>query len=523
VTTRQSVRSDRPAGLDSALEVLGRQKWLALVVFCAAFCVVTSVVLSLPDLYRATATVLVERQQVSELFVRPSVTSELETRIQTIQQRVMSRSQLSELIARFDLYSELRAHAPLDAVVARLRRDIHLDLKGVEQPSSGRSATIAFAISYGGREPQTVASVANQLAGLYIDENTRIREGQAVQTAEFLKEQLADVKRQLDDQELRASEFKLSHIGELPQQVDVNLASLERLNTQLRLNGENQIRATDRRERLDKQLADSQPPPVSGGNAATPRVAALSRLRQQLADLRSRFTDTYPEVIRVQRDIAALEQAGDEPSTSALADPTPRLEQAIAESATELKALKNEELALRRAITGYEQRVENVPKRQEEFQTLSRDYNATKERYDTLLKRYEEAQLAESLEQGRKLEQFRMLDPAVVPREPAAPNRSRLLTLGFALAVGLAVAVALLVEKLNTGFHTIDDLRAFVSVSPVVRVPLILTEADTRRHRRRLTLTAAAVILGLALLIASSHYFAAGNEQVVRLMDRGSV
>src|SRR4029077_20822163 len=97
---------------------------------------------------------------------------------------------------------------------------------------------------------------ANVLASLYVLENSKIREGQAVRTAEFLKTQLDDVKKQMDAQERRATEFNLSPIGGLPQQVAANLPSLERLNTQLRLNGENQVRAMDRRERLEKQLTD---------------------------------------------------------------------------------------------------------------------------------------------------------------------------------------------------------------------------------------------------------------------------
>src|SRR4029077_13758219 len=122
------------------------------------------------------------------------------------------------------------------------------------------------------------------------------------------------------------------------------------------------------------------------------------------------------------------------------------------------------ERMLRQTIAGYKQRVENVPKRQQEFQQVSRDYETTKERKTTLLKRYEEPQLAESLEQGQKVEQFRILDPALPPREPVAPNRIRMIALGFVLALGLALGAVVAAEKLDTAFHAIDELRAFVSV-----------------------------------------------------------
>src|SRR5207253_7868893 len=134
---------------------------------------------------------------------------------------------------------------------------------------------------------------ANMLANLDILENSKMREGQAGRTAEFLKAQLDDVKKDLDAQERRASEFNLSHLGELPQQVTANLASLERLNTQLRLNGENQVRTMDRRDRLERQLTDATlaapaPPPAA---AAHPRAEQLANLRRQLDELRGKFTD----------------------------------------------------------------------------------------------------------------------------------------------------------------------------------------------------------------------------------------
>src|ERR1700676_3913939 len=146
-----------------------RRKRVALLVFAGAFAVVASLAVWLPDLYRATATVLVETQHVSEEFVRSSVSAELETRIETIRQEVMSRARLADLIARFDLYPDLRKKGvALDALIDRMRRDIELELNGVAQQMSGRGPTIAFAISYSGRNPQVVARVANVLASFYV-------------------------------------------------------------------------------------------------------------------------------------------------------------------------------------------------------------------------------------------------------------------------------------------------------------------------------------------------------------------
>jgi polysaccharide biosynthesis transport protein len=541
VTPRRDARSAETVGFEFALDVWRRRKTAVLLVFGAVFAAGVSITASLPDLYRATATVLVETQNISEELVRSSVSAELETRIQTIREEVMSRERLGGLVTRLALYPELKAKGvAFDAIIDRMRRDIELDLNTLA-PTGGRTPTIAFAIKYTGRDPRTVAQVANMLATVYVVENSKIREGQAVRTAEFLKTQLDAVKHDLDAQERRATEFNLSHIGELPQQVSANLASLERLNTQLRLNGENQVRAMDRRERFERQLTEltSTTPAASGDPARASGSEELAKLKQQLEQLRRKYTDQYPEVIRVRAELADVERqlserpvlvgaaarpAGAPASSAATApslDPRTRLLQSLADADREINTLKNEEASFRRAISSYEQRVENVPKRQEEFEALSRDSASTKERYDTLLKRYEEAQLASSLEQGQKVEQFRILDAAIPPREPDAPSRPRLFAIAFCLAAALAVGAALLMEKLDTAFHSIEDLRAFVTVPTLFSIPLIPTAAGGRRKRLRMALAAVSVVAGLALVVTGSHYLASNNEQLVRLTAGG--
>jgi succinoglycan biosynthesis transport protein ExoP len=524
------------AGFDYALEVWMRRKWVALLVFAAAVAAVVSFTIWLPDLYRATATVLVEGQDVSEEFVRSSVTAELGTRLQTIQQEVLSRARLADLIARLDLYPDLRRKGmPIDEIVERLRRDIKLEPTSGEGQMSAGSRTIGFSISYSGRDPQIVAQVANVVASLYVVQNTQLREGQAIRTADFLKQQLDGIKQELDAQQRRMTEFNLSHIGELPQQVAANLASLERLNTQLRLNGENQIRASDRRERFQRQLTDADSAALAAPAAASSTgsgSAQAAALRRQLDELRRKYTEQYPEVVRVRSELAILERqlaeraaAPDGAAAAAVepVDPRTRLLQAIEETDMELRALKNEELALRQAVSSYEQRVENGPKREEESQALSRDYLSTKDRYDTMFKRYEEAQLASSLEQGKSVEQFRILDAAIPPRDPAAPNRLRFLLIGLMLSIALAACAALVAEKMDTAFHSLDDLRAFVNVATLFSIPRVVTSAHTRQQWRRLVFTAVSVVVGLALIVAGSRYVASGNERLARVIPRGQV
>jgi hypothetical protein len=199
-----------------------------------------------------------------------------------------------------------------------------------------------------------------------------------------------------------------------------------------------------------------------------------------------------------------------------------RLREALADVEADLKVYKGEEKRLRDGIAAYQARVENVPRREQEFRELSRDYDSTRELYQTLLKRYEEAQLAENMEQRQKGEQFRVLDPALPNTEAAAPKRAQLLAAALAGSLGLALGVVLLAEKIDTSFHGVDELRAFSGVPVLVSIPLIVTQSARRRRRWRMRLGVAATCILLALIAGAGYVTAHGNERLVAMLGRGS-
>jgi succinoglycan biosynthesis transport protein ExoP len=510
-------------GLSRLFEVWHRRQWLAVVAFVGTFTAAASAVRALPPMYQSTATALVERQ-VPESMLRPGMPSELDARLDTITQEVLSRGRLADLIERFDLYREARRRASPEEVIEQMRRDIELARKAVEQAWWGRTATVAFTLSYRGRDPETVAAVVNELAAFYVAENTKIRERQAAGTAELLQGQMAEVKGKLDEQERRVGEFKMRYIGELPQQVEANLQILTRLNTQLFHNGEKQVRALERRDALVKQLGGSDT--LAGDPEAA--AARLAKLNQELVELRARFSDKYPDVLRVKAEIEALEhQLAQDPATpQAVPTARPALRGSSAtlrDVEAELEVLKAEDARLRAAIATYERRVENAPRRQQDLLELTRDYEGTKEVYQSLLKRLEEARLGESVEHGRRGEQFRILDLAVPAALPSAPNRLRLLFLGLLAAGATAMGVILLAEQLDTSFHSVENLRASIKVPVLVSIPEIHTTADRVRRRWRFVLNAMSVAVGLVLIAGASHYFARGNEALVRLLSLGKL
>jgi polysaccharide chain length determinant protein (PEP-CTERM system associated) len=511
--------TSRGGGLDRVWALWNRRKWLGIVVFLLPFTAATAVIMALPDLYQSTALVMIERQQVPEAFVRATVTSELEIRLHTISQEILSRSRLESLISRMGLYSDLRGKA--EEAVDRMRRDIRLELRGAD--ANRGNTTTSFALSYRGRDPQTVATVTNTLASFYIEENLKARERQATGTAEFLKVQLNDAKRRLDEQEVRMGELQRRYLGELPQQLQGNLATLESLTTQMLITSDNQTRLADRRDQIAGQLAQAKL--NSGG--PEPDEVRLARLQQELVTLRIKYTDLWPDIIRIKDEIERLQKdmAAPKPKPKPVAGPpTPevaRLQDALGSVETELRLAKQDQTRLKQGISNYQARLDNAPKREQEYLDATRDYQGTKELYQTLSRKYDDALLAESMEQRQKGEQFRILDSALPSGTPAAPRRSRLLIASLALSLVLGAGAMVLAELLDTSFHSSRDLRAYTTVPILVNIPRIVTGADLRRRRWRFRLAAVGVLVALVVVGGSSYFFAHGNEQLAQLLSRG--
>jgi len=552
------MKTNEESILDVVYAVWNRRKSVGIVAFLLPLTLAVGIITFLPSLYRSTATVLVDRQQVPEAFVRPTVTSGLETRLQTISQEVFSRARLESIITRFGLYEDLKKRVSSEEVIERMRTDIQLEYRGVDR--AGQRGTIAFAVSFRGKDPQMVAQVTNTLASFFVEENLKVRERQSAGTAEFLKAQLDEVKGRLDAQERQVSQFKKRNLVDLPQQAEVNLGMIERLDTQLRSNIDTQTRLAERREVIAKRAAElpaylpggfvGGPVPQGLATAANPvaavdpMAAELLRLQQELRSLKTKFSDKYPDVVRVQAAIASLEKdmaarpAPAKPEVTADAKAEAKVEakpeeklranpyllplrQAQDEIDAEVRALKAEEHRLRASIATYVARLQNAPKLEQELKEVSRDYENTRELYASLSKRYDEALLAESMEQRQKGEQFRILDPAIASEEPVAPNRVRLVMLAIVVSAGIAAATVLGAERIRPAFHSVDALRMFANVPVLLSIPAIITGRDLLRHQRQARLAAVAVVLAMAVLLGSSYFIAHGNEQLVSLMTRG--
>jgi polysaccharide chain length determinant protein (PEP-CTERM system associated) len=491
---------------EAALAALGklwrRRRWIAIGIVVLTYPAAASFVYALPNIYSATATVLVNPDGAQAAASGSgSVTDE--NQLDSVSEAVLSRGRLLDLVARFDLYPELRRTSSMDTVLGRMRQDIRLERKSGEQ-QWGQDPTFAFTLTYQGWDPQIVAKVTNALASSYVDENNRMRTRQATDTVESLSAQLNVIKQKLDAQEQKIDAFKDSHMGELPEQQTANLSTLLQLNTQLHENGESLTQALQRRENLLKQMTDS-------GDAD------LSQLEQELASLRTRYTELYPDVVRVKQQIANLKHTqADQGGAAKAVSP---LQQQYQSLEAEIKSYTQETGRLRGEIAAYQGRVDKVPLRAQQLQALTQGYGEIQDVYSSLLKRYEQARLAQA-PQGGITGQYRVLEPAIPPIDASGPARMRLLFMSLVLCLGLAGAAVLLAEQFDASFHHIDDLRAFTRVPVLVSIPRIVTTSDIWRRRLRYGSAIISVLVALLVVAEVSSLLGRGNERLVWMLSR---
>ncbi len=508
------------------LDMLRRRRWVAVMFFVGAFAFTASFITFLPNIYTASALILVEGQQIPEDYVRSTVRMPVYQRLYAISQQALSRSRLERLSEDFHLYEDLRRRAPLDEVLAAIRKAISIDIKASTPTAGANSSAVAFSIGYSGTDPQTVMDVANTLASFYTEENVRIRKEQADGTSDFLQVELQKVKKTLEEQEHKVTEYKKQFLGELPEQLDANLKTLERMQVQLQLLSENLARTQERRNALVYQInsVEASGAMVTGPDAIGVRIQDL---RRQLAELRTRFHENYPDVQQAKQELAALEGQLKNPPTGSSGTelsgtPAPQspfvvpLQAQLKEVDGEARLLSTERTKLLRDIAEYQARIENTPKREQELLLLTRDYNSTQELYASLLKRQEEANLAGNMEQRQKGEQLRILDPATYPEKPSGPARLLLLVVALLGSLGAAAAGVVLWEKvIDQSFHYPEDLEAFTKAPVLATIPDIVTEDDRAQRRRLYYVGAMAFAASLLVLVGASYKLAANNEHVV--------
>ncbi len=549
-------REFQPASEESivlrAVTIIRRRALFAAMAFMTVMAAAVAFAVYLPDLYRASAIVVIERP-LPDGMIRPTVSNELESRLYQIRQEILSRERLTAVIKRFDLYPELRRKASFEDVLTQAREDIKWEPNGPEQVS-GRSKTVAFTLTYTGTDQHAVADVTNAIAQFFAEHNSAMRAGEARRAVQLLEEQMKTARAQLAAEDGRLRAFTMSNQAQLPQAAAVAMANYQSVADELRRNRDDQRRNMDAREKLIDGLEDASAlaAAAKGVMAADGTDVPLSRelaaANERLSDLKKNLIELerkgllpgHPDIANAQNAIASAEktvqeqrardlaaykarQAADaqrQAVNSAPRDLTslPRSRRSIKDLDDELSRLQAEEKLLQQRVAVLQQRFDSTPGVQQNYLQFQQGYASAKENYDVLARKFEDARLSESIETGHQGENFRILDAAVAPEGPAAPNRLRLILMGLLLALGAMAAMVVAAEQFDTSFHSVDELRGFTSVPVLATIPQI--GKTPRRGWGRATFRTASAVAAVVLIATLSAYLASGNDTLLRLLQR---
>ena len=500
------------------IDILLRRKWIILICLMVGLGGAGVTFKTAPRIYESSTLIMVESQKVPMDVVRPVVVDTIAERLATIKQQILSRTLLKKIIDEFGLYPEAMANRePLEDIVAVMREDIRIATVGK------RGSIQAFSIAYQGEIPKTVQGVTNKLASLFIEENLKVREQLIEGTTSFLHQELRRVEDQINRKEKELSEYKQRYMGSLPDQAEANLRTLDRLQLERQRVSETLSMLDERREIFNAARAyrAGQVPdgpvgpldmPIEGVDDSQGGPAVhLQQLQQALTSLQADYTDSYPEVIRVKRQIAELvatlygeaaiptdgevDEEGDEASGEDGVDgPKPvavvkakPFDQGTRVRDSERRLIERRKQEIEKQSAEYERRVEEGPIHALALGNMERDYNNILRNYQSLLDKKLAAQVSENLEKRQKGERFRVVDPANFPGKPIKPLP--LVFFAGGAAGGLLVACGLIawLDFRVLPFRRPEQVEANLGLPILATIPRmtgVLGEDSTQKNGR---------------------------------------
>lgn len=503
-----------PMSVKDYIGILRRRKLSLMLPFAVIFSIASIVAVILPPVYKSTSTILIEEQEIPPDFVMATVTSFAEQRLQSIYQRIMGTSQLLDIIGRYKLYENLKGKMTTEQIVDKMREAIRLETVSAEvvdrRTGKPSSATIAFTLTYEGKGvPEKVQRVANVLTSLFLEENLQVRERQTKETYQFLEDEMNKLRAQLSAIESKIATFKAIHINELPEVFRVNMQTLNSIEQNIERVNE-QIRNLKEREGyLQTQLASITPLEKMNED-----MRRLRELRVQLANLQTRFTDEYPDVIKAKEEIARLEQqlANSESGSSAAEDLPDNpayitLASQLASTQADIVSLKRQIIELKRKADEYRRRIEETPKVEEAYKSLVIERNNTQAKHDDLMQKFMEAKVAHGLEKEQKGERFTLIDPARLPEKPYKPNRLAIIMIGFILGIVAGVATVSIKEYTDDSIRSPDELSSATHFPVLTGIPEIFSSKDLRRRTKMRLFKFATVVLVFIGGMAVFHFW----------------
>jgi succinoglycan biosynthesis transport protein ExoP len=527
--------------LEHYFELILHRKWLVLTVFAVVAAGTFTFTRTLPDIYMSETTVLVDPQKVPEVYVKSTVSGDVRNRLGTLSQQILSATRLQKIIDQLNLYPAERKKMVREDVILKMRNDINVSLVG--DINSGQDVQ-AFRITYSGRDPRLVAQVTNELASLFMEENLKVREQQSEGTTEFLTNQLDETRKTLEEQEGKLRDFRLQHLGEMPEQQTADLQILGQLQSQLQLVGEALNRAESQKSTIQAMSSAQSAPVVDMDQALPPTVSAesprgdaslqalqtlVNSQKAELAKNLKLYTHAHPAVYKLEALIAQeeqkLKQIQEETQAAAakvvasrvtlqrnapVAPPAytnPVLQSQLIGIEVEITKNEAEQQRLTKVVAGYQAKLESIPVREQEIAELTRDYEISKAHYSQLLSNQMNAETATQLEIRQKGEKFSVLDPAQPAGRPSRPNRVIMNAGGSVGGLVLGVVLALITEFLGMSITSAEQMSSVSGLQVLEVIPLIQTGANRSARRRRILLAMASVLVSTLVLGGGLLYY----------------
>ncbi len=545
-----------------------RRKFLIIpFVVIAMLSVVLTVVL--PSKFRSSATILIEEQEIPSELVKSTVTTFADQRIQMISQRIMSRTNLVEIIKKYDLYADERKSKPEEIILEKMRESIKVEniSADVIDPRSGHptKATIAFMLAYDSESASLAQKVTNELTSLFLKENIKSRTESAENAALFLSEEARRLKAKIQQLQSTLATFKEQNLHQLPEANQLNQQELTALNNQLLSLDSQERSAQERRFYLEGQLAQIDPNAMAM-NAAGARVFdmkdRLKELQAQYPSLVARYSETHPDVIKAKREIESLQkEIGSNPDLNKInAELTQKkadlaglqkqysdihpdvvklqkqissLEKALIEDKrlehvkaalepdnpayitlksqleavnSDIKSLGYTREQLKRKTQELRSNLIKAPLVEKDYMDMVQELNNTNQRYQAVSAREMEAQISQQLEVEKKGERFTLIDPPQEPLEPVSPNRIAILFLGMVLAVAGGFGTVALVEMMDSSIHSEKAVVSILGVGPLASIPYLESRYERKQYEKRRTILIAS-LLGTGLIAVLIFHF----------------
>jgi succinoglycan biosynthesis transport protein ExoP len=556
------------------LHLLKIKKWLLIIPAILITVITLLVAYLLPSVYESSSTILIEEQQIPQDLVRTTVTGVADERIQSLTQQILSRTRLWETIKQFNLYPHMREKSTNEEIIEQMRDDIKIETISVDtlQRAKGKSGgkgasqnnmTIAFTISYRGKNPGEVQKVAGNLASLYLEQNLKDRQEKAETTTKFLEAELKELDDRLALLGKKITKFKEAHEGTLPELQGHNLSQAERLENEIK-QLENQIRAgEDKKSYFEGQLATINPDlPIAGQERTLDPKTQLYTLQVQLAAMLAKNSENHPDIIQIKKTIAGLEKlvsaqggqasvrrqkisqlrselatkegrlSADHPEIKKLKSEIARLEKensvpdgtinapvlnpsnpAYIALTTQIQGTNNEitlyrkqQADLREKLRMYRQRLEETPKIEQEYMALQRDYANAHSKHMEVMNKLLEARIGEGMEESQKAEKFTLIDPASFPEKPVSPNRLLIMVGGVLLGLIAGIGSVLVSDQLDHSVKDADDIGWITDLPILGSISRMTTPDHERRLKRRKLIIAAATCFSILVILVLVHF-----------------